>query len=1029
MWFGVLGPLLVRDGNSVIGVPAARQRVLLAALLVRAGSVVAADALAEVVWDGAPPTGAETTLRSYLMRLRRVLGPAAGARVVTRFPGYLVEASEEEVDLLRFRALYREGGSAVRAADWESAWALLTECLALWRGEPLADVPSDLLHRAVLPGLEELRVQALEWRVDAGLRVGRHGELVAELQSLVGRFPLREGFAAQLMLALVRCGRQVEALEAYQRARGVLVEQLGTEPGTELRDLHRRILTGDPALTAARFAASASAGAGGGGTFRPREVPAPVAGFVGRAGELAALTGLLDRSAGQAAQAIVITAIGGTAGVGKTALAVQWAHQVADRFPDGQLYVNLRGYDPDRPMTAADVLAGFLRSLGVRGQDIPPEEDERAARYRSLLAGKHMLVVLDNARSVDQVRPLLPGSASCAVVVTSRESLAGLVAREGANRLELDLLAPSEAVTLLRALIGARVDEDAGAAKAIAELCCRLPLALRVAAELAAGRPDVPLAELAGELADQQRRLDLLDAGGDLRTAIRAVFSWSFRHLDPDAARAFALAGLHPGPDFDPYAVAALTGTGLDQARAVLDTLARAHLFQPTRPGRYGLHDLLRVYARELAAADGQETQNDALTRLFDHYLHTVSLTMDTLYPAVRHRRPRIPPPATPIPPVGGPAAARAWLDAERANLVAVTTVHGLATHATQLSVSLFYYLDHGGHYPEAMTIHSRARAAAHLGGDRAGEAMALNNLAAVHLRQGRCQQAADHLRQVLALFREAGDRAAQADVLNNLGLILQAQGCYQEAIGVIRQALAIYRETNDLAGEATALNNLGVIQERQGRYDLAAGYHRQALAISAEIGTRVTECIALVNLGTVSLRQGRYRQADGHLRRALALSLEVGYRDGEAGALIRIGELCLRQGHPDAATGHLWKALAVHREIGSPSGEADALNSLGEVFLAAGRPGDVRAQHAAALGLAVKIGDKYQQARAHHGLGQACRAGGDPGGARRYWQVALALFTELGVPEAGRVRAQLTAAYSRRRTKPFADGAGDGAR
>jgi transcriptional regulator with XRE-family HTH domain len=360
---------------------------------------------------------------------------------------------------------------------------------------------------------------------------------------------------------------------------------------------------------------------------RPRQLPPTVAGFTGRAAELAALTKILDGAS--APETVVISAIGGTAGVGKTALAVQWAHQVAGRFPDGQLYVNLHGYDPDRPMPAADALAGFLRGLGVPGQDIPPGEDERAARYRSLLAGRKLLVVLDNAGSVEQVRPLLPGSPSCAVLVTSRDSLAGLVARHGATRLEVDLLPPADAASLLRALIGQRAKDDPGAAGTLAAQCCRLPLALRVAAELAIARPGVPLADLAAELADQQRRLDLLDAGGDSRTAVRAVFSWSYRHLEDDSARAFRLAGLHPGPDFDPYAVAALTGTKLEQARTALDALARAHLIHPAGRGRHGMHDLLRAYARELAdATDGEEEQNAALTRLFDYYLHTADTTV-----------------------------------------------------------------------------------------------------------------------------------------------------------------------------------------------------------------------------------------------------------------------------------------------------------------------------------------------------------------------------------------------------------------
>jgi DNA-binding SARP family transcriptional activator len=518
MRFAILGPLLVHDGETPVDVPKGRSRALLAALMMHAGSPVPADVLAELVWDGSPPLSAAVTLRSHVMRLRRALGPRAGARLITRHPGYLLQACGDEVDVLRFRRLCRGGGAALREKAWDRADRLLGEALSLWRGAPLADIPSRQLLQEEAPGLEELWLQAKEWQIDAMLHLGRHDELIPGLQSLAGEHALRERFHSQLMLALYRCGRQAEALAAYHHARDTLVGELGTEPGPGLRELHQRILSADPALA---LVGAPSPGGRSAQTAVPRELPAAVRHFTGRAGELAALTAMLDQSGEQAPEAVVISAIGGTAGVGKTALAVQWAHQAAGRFPGGQLYVNLCGYDLAQPVTSADALAAFLRSLGVAGQDIPAEEAERAVRYRSLLAGRRMLVVLDNAGSAEQVRPLLPGDPTCAVVVTSRDALTGLVARDGARRLDLDLLPPDDAVGLLRALIGARVDADPAAAAVLASECCRLPLALRVAAELAATRPAVPLIELADELADRQRRLDRLDAGADPRSAVR----------------------------------------------------------------------------------------------------------------------------------------------------------------------------------------------------------------------------------------------------------------------------------------------------------------------------------------------------------------------------------------------------------------------------------------------------------------------------------------------------------------------------
>ena len=1018
--FALLGTLMLAGGaGDPVGVSGARQRALLASLLLSANVPVSYGALAEAVWDGSPPPGAATTLRSHIRRLRQALGPQAGARITACDPGYLISVQEPELDVLRFETACRDAGAARRAARWPEASAAAARALELWRGTPLLDVPSQVLRDRFVPGLEQMRLQALEDRAEADLRLGGQDRLIPELRELAARHPVRERFHAQLMEALARAGRRAEALEAYRQARRALVGELGIEPGPQLRLLHQQILDGGPALAAppagrdgtlqapAPLADSASSPAG-----VPRELPGTAAHFTGREGELAVLAGLLDRGGEETPGTVVISAIGGTAGVGKTALAVHWAHQVADRFPDGQLYVNLRGYDPGQLVTVADALAGFLRALGVPGPDIPPEPDERAARYRSLLAGRRMLVVLDNAGSVEQVRLLLPGTPACVTVVTSRDSLPGLVARDGAVRLDLDLLPAADAVSLLRALIGDRAGADPGAAEALAAQCCRLPLALRVAAELAAARPAIPLAGLVGELADQQRRLDLLDAGGDSRTAVRTVFSWSCRHLDPAAARMFRLLGLHPGPDLDRYAAAALTGTTVEQAGRAFGTLTRAHLTQLARPGRYSLHDLLRAYARDLAAGSDTEDERQAvLTRLFDYYLRTAATATDTLFPAERHRRPRIPPPAIPGPAVADPADARAWLDAERATLVAVavhTASHGWPGHATRLAATLFRYLDTGGHYPEAIVIHTHARHAARDIGDSAAEATALTSLGAVDWRQSRYPQAVGHFGQALAICRETGDRAGEARALGNLGLVDFQQGRYPEASGHFGQALAICRETGDQSGEARALGNLGDIDIRLGRYPQAARHHRQALVVCHRTGDRPGEARALGNLGDIDIRLGRCQQAADHYHQTLALFRETGDRIGEASTLGNLGLVDFQQGRCEQAAAHFRQALAVCHETGDRSGEAQALNGLGETFLATGRSSDARAQYAAALSVTTQSGEKYEQARAHNGLAHACHAAGDPGQARRHWTEALTLYTSLGAPETDQVRARL---------------------
>jgi DNA-binding SARP family transcriptional activator/tetratricopeptide (TPR) repeat protein len=1010
----LLGPLEVFADEKWTGVHAPKWRALLAALLIEPGRVIPTGSLVDELWGDDPPAGARKLVSGYVLRLRRLISDPDGRVLVTQAPGYRFMAAREELDTCQFEDLLAAGRRSLEDDNAEQAASLLATALALWRGPALADVPQQRLVAAEADRLEELRLAAVELRIEADIRCGHQAELVSELRQLTAGHPLQERFWHQLMRVLDASGRPAEALEVYIHARDVIAGELGADPGPELQQLHYSILGGDLGHTPPRSAVGQRPVALAPQAI-PRQLSAGVRHFVGRAEELARLSAFLGDSP-EPADTMVISVIGGTAGVGKTALAVRWAHQVADRFPDGQLHVNLRGYDLGQPMLATDALAGFLRALGVAGREIPPEMDERAALYRSLLAGRRMLVMLDNAGSVEQVRPLLPGAPACAVVVTSRDALGGLVARDGARRLDLDLLPLSDAVGLLRALVGPAVEADPVAAATLASRCCRLPLALRVAAELAADRPDASLADLAGELADQQRQLDLLDAGGDPRTAMRAVFSGSYRHLDARAARAFRLAGLHPGPDLDSYAAAALTGSTVEQASLLLGLLARAHLLQPAGPGRYGMHDLLRAYARELVTdQDGETDRRAALTRLFDHYLHAAAVAMDTLVPAERHRRPCIPSPATPSPPVtGDPGAARAWLDIQRAILVAVaayTATQGWPGHATRLSATLAHYLDAGGHYPEAITIHTHARRAARRIGDHAAEATPLTSLGFIDVRQGRYQRAAGHLRQALTLFRETGDRSGEARALGNLGNVNCQQGHYQEAAAHLRQALTLFRETGDRSGEARTLGNLGFVEVRQGRHQQAADHLQQALAVCRQTSDRSAEGRVLINLGLVTERQGRQQQAADHLQRALTLFREIGDPSGTAYALTNFGDVDGHRGRWHQAAGHQREALDLFRGTGDRSGEAAALNGLGEVSLATGQPGPARTEHTTALSVASQIGDQYQQARAHNGLARYYRATGHPGQARRHWEQALARYTGIGAPEADQVRAQLAAA------------------
>ncbi len=753
-------------------------------------------------------------------------------------------------------------------------------------------------------------------------------------------------------------------------------------------------------------------GAGGGERVVPRQLPAAVLQFIGRQDELAALTGLLDQAGASGGMpAVVISAIGGMAGVGKTALAVHWAHRITERFPDGQLYVNLHGFDSGEPVAAADALAGFLRALGCAGPDIPANAEERAGAYRSLVAGRRILVVLDNARRADQVRPLLPGSPGCMTLVTSRDALGGLVAGDGAVRLDVDVLSMPEAVRLLRGLIGSRVDDDRDAAERLARLCGQLPLALRVAAELAAARPGAALADLAAELTGVQHRLDVLETGGDERTTVRSVLSWSYRALGADAARLFRLSGLHPGPSFDRYGAAALTGMPLPQAGQLLNQLARAHLVQPAAPGRHGLHDLVRSYARELAAGDGADESWAALGRLSGYYLHAAATAMNTAFPADRTRRPAIPPSRTPTPALDSEGEALTWLAAERENLIAVA-VHaagyGRPGAATSLAAVLETYLETECLYAEAITIHSHARRAARSAGNPRAEARALNSLGVIDLRQGRYQKSADKFEQALALFRVAGDQLGQARALGNLGFAGFLQGRTQQASDYLQQALTLFRSLGDKPGQARTHANLGHADLQQGRYQHATGHVRRSLALCREIDDQAGQGRALGMLGELDLRQRRHQQAAAHLLRALALFRAIGDRTSEADVLACLGVTDLRQGRYQQAAGYLERARALGEETGDLSSQANALNGLGELLLATGQPGVARAWHAAALDLAVQTGETHQQARAHAGLAGACQACGDLATARGHYQHALTLYTDLGAPEADLIRTRL---------------------
>lgn len=927
--FFLLGPLQVRRAGSAVPVPAGKARVLLAALLLGEGRAVPFDELAEALWGATPPPTARAALQNHLMRLRKTLGD--GTLIRTRPHGYQLMADSGEVDLSRFEAHLAAARTAARDGDWAAAAERAGAGLDLWCGEPLADVDSALLATRDVPRLTELRLQAIEVRADADLRLGRHGGLIAELRTLTAEHPLRERLHSQLMLALYRDGRQAEALAAYARARQVIARELRAEPGRALRDLHSQILNADPALNVPARPAPAPV-AGNGAPARqpaaalvPRQLPAPLPHFVGRGEELAALAGLLAGRDSRGHPAVVIA---GAAGIGKTALALRWAHEVADRFPDGQLYVNLRGFGPSGPPVGPETaIRGFLDALGVSPDRIPARSDAQAGLYRSLLADRAMLILLDNARDEAQVRPLLPAGPGSVVLVTSRSQLPGLAAADGARPLPVDILSHDEAVELLTARIGAdRTAGEPDAAHQIARLCARLPLALSIAAARAVTRPDFPLTALAAELGDAAGRLDALDAG-DPSASVRAVFSWSYRQLDAGTARMFRVLGLHPGPGISVPAAASLAAATAADARRMLRDLARVHLITEHSPGRYAFHALLHVYAADAARdLDDERTRREALGRVLDHYLHTARAAGDLLYTA-RETAALLPPrPGTAPEPMADRSQAQAWFEAEYRVLLSALALagdDGFDVHAWQLPWALHNFLSVRGYHREWADAQRTALDAATRLDDTAARALSGRLLAAALTELGDYRQARAHCDTALALNRRIGNRHGEAKTHEGLSALAQTQGHTSVALLHAQQSLRLFREIGDKAGEALALNQVATCHNRLGRYHQARDCSREALALCAAAGTRGVEGFSWGNVGHAEHRLGNLEEAAACYERALGIAREFLHLSGEATVLTHLGDAYRASGDTVRARAAWQRALAALEDLQHPAADA----------------------------------------------------------------------------------------------------------
>jgi DNA-binding SARP family transcriptional activator len=914
MDFRLLGPVEVHTSAGPLDGGSPRQLCVLAALAVDAGRPVPRDTLIERVWGPDPPDQARQALYVYLARIRGLLrhGVGSGAGVLRRRGGYLLDVQTDQVDVHRFRRLVTE--ARARGCSDQHRAALLRQAIGMWSGPPLGGISSDWATR-VRDGWQQEHLDVLVAWAAAELRLGNAAETLVPLREQLARSPYSESLVTALMRALAALGRGAEALDCYAQARRRLADGLGADPGKELQALHQALLRGGPD---AGVPAVWSAGAA---RAVPNQLPLDIRGFTDRDRERDQLDALVAASGPQPAAAVVVV-VSGTAGVGKTALAVHWAHRIREQFPDGQLYANLRGFDLGGVVAnTSDTLRGFLDALGVSPQQIPAGLQAQVGLYRSQIANRRMLILLDNARDAEQVRPLLPGAPGCLVLVTSRERLGGLVAAEAAHLLTLDVFTPTAARNLLSRRLGAaRLVDEPTAVDQIITRCAGLPLALTIVAARAADHTGFPLGAIAEELGDPGSGLDGfadIDPANDIRT----VFSWSYHALSRPAARLFRLLGLHPGPDLSRPAAASLAGIPVAQAQALLSDLTRARLITEHVPGRYTYHDLLRAYAAELARThDTQPEREAALHRIFDHYLHSAHAADRLLDP---FRESVTPPAARPgvVPEhLADHSEAMAWFTAEFGVLLTAISraeQSGFDAHAWHLTTALADFFERRGHLHDMVAAHRSALKAVQRLGDPTGHAHTHRGLGRAYAVIGRRPDANRHCQRALELFRELGDLVGQAQVHRCLAVAASNDGDHAEALSHAHTALDLFRTAGHQIGHAKALNAIGWYHAMLDHHHQALTYCQQALTAQRKTGDRYGQADAWDSLGYAHYHLGHHAEAITCYRHAVDLYQQLGHRFLQAQELDRLGDAYHAVGGPDAAHGAWRQALTIFSDIG----------------------------------------------------------------------------------------------------------------
>ncbi|PYC78871.1 hypothetical protein C7C46_15260 [Streptomyces tateyamensis] len=1029
--FGLLGPLAVqRPDGTALPVSSPKVRALLAMLLLEPNRVVSRDRLTSALWGEQPPATAPTSLNNHVVQLRRLLGPGGPVRLRTVPPGYLLQVAPGELDSEVFTERLEAARSARREEDWQRVGLLTAEALRLWRGTPLTDLPA-MAEEAepYVQRLRELQLQALEWQFDAELELGRPHGLIPELGRLTAEHPLRESFHRQLMLALHRTDQRAEALAVYRRLRTTLIDELGIEPGPSVRAAHQEVLNGDlvgpeppaaPAPPEPEPGLAVAAGAG---------LPRDVAGFTGRHEELEHLLAAC-RTARAGGELVGIHVLDGMPGVGKSALAVHAAHRLAADFPDGQIFLPLHAHTPGTPAVApAEALYALLLTIGVAPQQIPPDLDARANLWRSRLAGRRMLLLLDDASGSEQVRPLLPGTPGSLVLVTSRRRLPAL---GDAVPMTLGVLPPHEAAALFTATAG-RTDLTPGhpAVVELVRLCGYLPLAIHLTAARLRHRRTWTVADLVPDLAAAAGRLAALSAED---VSVAAAFDLSYRDLTPAQRRLFRRLGLYPGDHFDARAAAALDGTDLPTVRRLLEELEDHHLVDEPVRGRYRMHDLIREHARALGDGDGPEVRRAAVARLLDCYLATTVEAGRQL----ASRRWGVPAQRTAVPAMTDEHEASTWLKLERNNLQAAVEYaagNGHPEYAVRLPAALHDFLRAQGHWSQARALHLTALETAERIGDRLGQAEALTHLGTFQRLTGEHEAGRARLLRALELFRELDDATGQsaalvqlgamartfgdnagaldlftealelarrardlpgeAESLSQLGILGRITGDYAEATGYATRALALYRDLGNRTGETAALSELSLIQQLTGDLRGSEASLQQALAICRARGDRPGEAYALASLGSLQQLTGRYPAAEAAHRQALALYRGLGNRIGQANALMAVGAVRLVTGQYEAAEQDLLRASEMYHELDEARGRMNTVAYLGVLRHATGRHAAAAENLRAALTLYREQGDRFAESRVLAYLGDVLLAQGDHGGAEGHLRAALGLNRE----------------------------------